>query len=158
MEFVPVARSDAEEVSSFVHDMWVDTYAPIVTGGRARAEAIFDDWVGPAKIRSEIDRGHEFFMIVSEGATVGMLGAGPEGDDYLISKMYIIPECRGKGIGSRAMQFALEKGREAGCARAILEVNPLNTPAVNMYIRNGFEEAGRNQYEYGYTLIMAKKL
>ena len=64
MEFKYLAAEDAEEASAFVHDMWVDTYAPIVLGGRERAENIFDDWIGPDKIRKDMSRGHFFIYIV----------------------------------------------------------------------------------------------
>jgi ribosomal protein S18 acetylase RimI-like enzyme len=158
MEFVFIDESYADDASAFVHDMWVDTYAPIIVGGRSRAEDIFDDWVGPDKIRSDMAIGHDFIFIVQDGETIGLLSAGKEGGDYVISKIYILPEQRGKGVGTAALKFLLEKGMAMGCSRAVLEVNPNNTSAINMYKVNGFCEIGRNQYDHGYTLLLALDL
>jgi ribosomal protein S18 acetylase RimI-like enzyme len=154
MEFILADESDAEVISQFIHDVWVDTYAPIIIGGRVRAESIFDDWVGPMKIRSDMSHGYSFWFIWSGGERIGVISSGRDGDDYIISKMYMLPQFRGKGAGSEAMRFLLEDCRRSGCRRAVLEVNPRNYSAIEFYKSNGFEEVGRNQYVYGYTLLM----
>jgi ribosomal protein S18 acetylase RimI-like enzyme len=156
MEFRYVTESEAEEASAFVHDMWVDTYAPIVLGGRRRAENIFDDWVGPEKIRRDMSRGHFFVYPMVDGKIIGLLSAGKEGDDLEISKIYISPEQRGKGYGKECLDFLLEKGAVMGCRRAFLEVNPGNTAAVRFYTSAGFRIVGRKEYEHSHTKIMAR--
>jgi len=158
MDFRILSWEDAESISDYVHDMWVDTYAPIILGGRERAEDIFDDWVGPGKIRKDMASGHIFVYAVMDGEVVGLLSAGKEGDELFISKMYISPDHRHKGIGKECMDYLLDYGRENGCRMASLEVNPLNTVAKRFYESNGFVEREKKHYQYGYTLIMAADL
>ena len=155
MEFRIVTPDEAESMSEYIRPIWIETYAPIVLGGRQRAESIFDDWVGPAKVRRDMEAGHFFAYIIKDGARVGLISAGKEGDDLLISKLYVDPEFRHNHIGREAFAYLLEYGRENGCKRAVLEVNPKNEAAISLYRKCGMEEVGKKQYEYSYTSVMA---
>ncbi len=158
MEFKYLAEEDAEDASAFVHDMWVDTYAPIVIGGRERAENIFDDWIGPNKIRKDMSRGHFFIYILEDGKKIGLMSAGKEENGLEISKIYLLPEYRGRGLGRKCMEFMMDKGREMGCNRAYLEANHDNKNALAFYESLGFKPSGKNLYEHSYTLVMAREL
>jgi len=158
MEFKTLTQEDAESISAYVHDMWVDTYAPIILGGRERAESIFDDWVGPDRIRKDMEAGHFFLNPILDGEAVGLISAGKEGDNLVISKMYISPDHRNKGLGRKCMDYLLDYGRESGCRTATLEVNPLNSSAKNFYESFGFTEIRKRKYLKGYTVIMAVDL
>jgi ribosomal protein S18 acetylase RimI-like enzyme len=158
MEFVFLSEAEAEDISAFIHDVWVDTYAPILVGGRERAESIYDDWVGPEKIRRDMAAGHFFAYPMVEGVPIGMVSAGAEGRDLMISKIYILPDQRGKGYGRGCLQFILGYGREHGCSRALLEVNPKNESAIRFYRENGFKKVGENIYEVSNTEVMATDL
>ncbi len=138
--------------------MWVDTYADIIYGGRERAELIFDDWVGVEKIKRDMAAGHFFAYITDEGARVGLVSAGKEGSDLVVSKIYIHPDHRRKGYGAFALGYMLDYGRKEGCSRAILEANPRNGPALDFYRKHGFEIAGTHAYEYGPVYVMALNL
>ena len=158
MEFRYLTAEDAEEASAFVHDMWVDTYTPIVYGGRERAENIFDNWVGPNKIRKDMAKGFFFAYAIVDGLTIGLLSAGKEKDGLNISKIYILPEYRGKGYGKECMEFMMDKGREMGCDHAFLESNHDNKRALRFYESLGFRRSGKIVYDHSYTVVMAKEL
>lgn len=159
MELIFLNESDAESISEYIHDMWVDTYAPIVRGGRQHAEDIFDDWVGPGRIRKDMSMGHFYAYPVQNGQVLGLVSAGKEGEDLFISKVYIAPEYRGEGYGSEAMKLVLDYGRDRACKRAVLEVNPKNESAKKFYAELGFAKIGIHEYEAGgYTDLMAVDL
>lgn len=57
-----------------------------------------------------------------------------------LRKMYALPDHRGKGLGKRLMEFALNKAKEMGFKRVVLETaSPLNE-AIGLYKRFGFQE------------------
>ena len=155
MELEFLSPKDAEGISEYVHKMWVDTYAPIVPGGRDRAERIFNEWVGPEKIRKDMENGFFFAYVLQDGERVGMISAGVQGRDLEVSKIYIHPDYRHLHIGGEALDYMLDYGKDKDCDRAILEVNPRNRAAISLYESRGFRPIGQNPHDVGYTLLMA---
>jgi diamine N-acetyltransferase len=64
------------------------------------------------------------------------------GKNAWIDELFIRPEFRGKGIGSKALDFAAQTAREFGAKVLHLEVNRGN-PALDLYRRNGFKDHDR---------------
>jgi diamine N-acetyltransferase len=64
------------------------------------------------------------------------------GKNAWIDELFIRPELRGKGIGSKALDFAVQVARECGAKVLHLEVNRGN-PAIHLYRRHGFEDHNR---------------
>lgn len=56
--------------------------------------------------------------------------------------MGLIPSHRGRGIGARLAQAAIDRARQNGIARIELEVLGSNAPARSLYRRLGFVEEG----------------
>jgi ribosomal protein S18 acetylase RimI-like enzyme len=60
-----------------------------------------------------------------------------------IAAMAVAPEARGKGLGRRIMQTAIDEAVARRDRSVLLEVFEHNTPAVNLYRRLGFEPLRR---------------
>jgi len=58
-----------------------------------------------------------------------------------IQNLGVVPEFRGRGLGKSLMLKALEGFRQAGLARAFLEVTAQNSGAVLLYRQMGFRKA-----------------
>jgi ribosomal protein S18 acetylase RimI-like enzyme len=86
------------------------------------------------------------------GYTVLGLGFGIEygGPDAFVDDLYLLPEARGRGIGTAVLELLEAQARELGLAALFLVVDPLNEPAVRTYRGRGF--AGTH------WLLMAKRL
>lgn len=52
-----------------------------------------------------------------------------------IQSMYVLPEHRGRGVGSRLVEALVEHGRTAGCTRITVHSDPR---AITLYTRAGF--------------------
>lgn len=59
-----------------------------------------------------------------------------------INNLAIRPELRGQGLGSRLLQAVIAEATRLGASRATLEVRRSNLPAIRLYERAGFSEAG----------------
>nr|WP_308700869.1 GNAT family N-acetyltransferase [Pseudoduganella guangdongensis] len=84
--------------------------------------------------------GARFDVIEADGAAVGRLVAAQQADGLLLVDIALLPEWRGRGIGS-----ALLRGlqQQASAARLPLRLNVvLNNPAEALYRRLGFKETG----------------
>ncbi len=69
-------------------------------------------------------------------------------DHMHINNLAVRPELRGRGLASRLLADVMAESARMGALRATLEVRRSNTPAVRLYAKAGFTEAGvrRNYY------------
>jgi len=84
------------------------------------------------------------FLLEEKGEAVGLVRAGRdrgeegEGDRLEIGPLAILPGRQGRGLGTLLLRRALAFGIEVGIARAVLSVNAENSPALGLYLREGF--------------------
>ncbi|WP_327006936.1 GNAT family N-acetyltransferase [Dactylosporangium sp. NBC_01737] len=58
----------------------------------------------------------------------------------LIMHFEVLKEYRGNGIGTRLLQDAEQRLRDAGHSRVALGVNPKNQDAIRLYVRHGYRQ------------------
>ena len=106
-----------------------------------------------------------YFVIEHNGVIVG--GAGySQLDNYNgnvceFQKMYFSPTIRGKGLGSKLIDFCLEKAREDGFDQCYLETMPYMEAARALYKKNGFVNLDKplgNTGHYSCNVWMIKDL
>ena len=65
-----------------------------------------------------------------------------------IKNLYLVPSARGKGVGKKLMDKAIEKGKRLGCRFAFVET--MSFQALEFYKKLGFvEEFSRPGYDKG---------
>ncbi len=89
---------------------------------------------------SYIARGGLFDVLVDEaGQVVGSVGLFALSRTICeLRKMYLAAPARGLGSGRRLLDHALNRARELGFARVVLETAAVLRDAVALYERNGF--------------------
>jgi len=65
------------------------------------------------------------------------------GNVLWLEELYVLPEWRGRGIGTRLLQAALDAARARGCLAVELEVEASHARAANLYARAGFRALHR---------------
>lgn len=65
------------------------------------------------------------------------------GRDIFLDELYLEPDHRDRGIGTKAVEFAVQASRDLGAKRIYLEVERPNSRARALYGRLGFEEHER---------------
>lgn len=84
------------------------------------------------------------FLLEDHGTPVGIVRAAKDPGDaeneamVEIAPLAILPGYQGKGYGTLLLRQAIRHGRQLGLARAVLCVNAENTPALGLYMREGF--------------------
>jgi len=63
-----------------------------------------------------------------------------------LEELYVLPDRRGAGIGSRLVQATLDVARERGCMSVELEVESSHARAAHLYRRAGFRPLERVHY------------
>ncbi len=114
---------------------------PVVDEGRwlatepATSEAELED-----RFRGGMKRGIVFLVLeAGDGAIAGSVGLHPgDGDRVWGLGMWLAAELRGRGLGRRMLDAALEIARAEGALKIELEVFTDNEPALGLYRSAGF--------------------
>jgi ribosomal protein S18 acetylase RimI-like enzyme len=59
-----------------------------------------------------------------------------------LEDFYLVPEVRGRGVGTKLLDYALQRAEGQGCERIVLDVRAANTAAQRLYTRFGFTDSG----------------
>jgi len=127
---------EAKELSEMAWNIWTDYYSTIITGDDI--EYILNTFQTEEAIREQIHDGYLYSYITDGGAKAGYLCIRPEGDSLFMSKLYVAKEFRGRGLGSKALDEIIEKGRALNVKRIYLLVNKHNLPSIEVYKHKGF--------------------
>jgi ribosomal protein S18 acetylase RimI-like enzyme len=73
---------------------------------------------------------------------------------YLISHLAVFPEWRGKGIGTRLLNYAEMKARSKGILTCTLDVDLNNSPAQRLYRHAGYTVVQTTRYSRRQAEIM----
>jgi len=63
-----------------------------------------------------------------------------------LDELFVVPACRGRGVGRRLLLRILDAAREAGCRAVELEVEAEHARAAHLYAREGFAPLSRRRW------------
>lgn len=98
---------------------------------------------------------HEDLLIEVAGQVVGRLVSAPSGPELSLIILEVLPEFRGRGVGSSALAALCEQA-DARSQAIELHVLPGN-PAIRLYRRHGFQLAGQPGFHLRMTRPAASK-
>jgi ribosomal protein S18 acetylase RimI-like enzyme len=86
----------------------------------------------------DVQLDHSIVVYDSTGTMAGLGMLAVRGQRAWITRLGVLPERRGKGLGRFMMESLIANARQAGCRRVQLEVIKENDPAHNLFLRLGF--------------------
>lgn len=100
--------------------------------------------------------GHPVVALSPDNQVVGYLCLKQLLDEAEILDVAVDGACRGRGVGRKLVQWAIDFCRSRGVVVLSLEVRVGNQEAIALYHRLGFKEAGRRKryYENGDDAIL----
>ncbi len=114
---------------------------PQAYGRSYEVEVVYPDEYWQEKFQKTLEPNpQEHFLFAKlDNEYVGMIGAYPKNnDEWILKAVYVKPEFRGKGIGTKLIETMLNVLSEQGVVRVELMVNTVQGAAVRMYERSGF--------------------
>ncbi len=60
------------------------------------------------------------------------------GDVFEVVDLYVVPECRGRGLAKQVLSYCLDFIRARGGRMAVAHTSPENAPAFRLFSRQGF--------------------
>lgn len=127
-------------VRDLAHRIWPAHYLGIITQGQI--DYMLSVWYEPGTLKREVEERGVCYALIEAGGSgpSGYIGCErqPGSDVLFLSKLYLIPECHGVGLGQAALTWVREFARTNACRVVRLRVNKNNTAAIRAYLRHGF--------------------
>ncbi len=153
IEFITAHTSDIPAIQQLSHEIWHAHYPGIIS--RAQIEYMLSKMYATETIQQEIENGVVYEFIKTDGDTTGYLSfVFEENATVKLSKLYVLQEYHGKGIGNTALEHLKERALQQGAKKIYLFVNKQNTKAITAYTRFGFtiSESVVNEFGDGYVM------
>jgi ribosomal protein S18 acetylase RimI-like enzyme len=153
-----IGVDELEIVRELALIIWPKCYRNII--GPDRVDAMLAVLYSTDNLEQEmVGQGHIFWIVRVNEMDVGYASAYVEGDRLWLKKLYVRDEFRGLGLGKALIEAALDHFTARELA---LYVNKDNTPAINYYLRSGFQveaEVPVQMGPYEFTdYVMQRKL
>ena len=139
IEFKPLAAPNIETIVSMMQEFYAIDGYPISIDV---SKALFQEFISNENLGKA-------WLIFSDNEIVGYIiltfvfSFEYQGKIAFLDELYITEKARGKGIGSRAIEFIKDESHKLSLKLIYLEVEPHNKKAQNLYIASGFEMHNR---------------
>lgn len=95
-----------------------------------------------------------------DGVLLGTCGVTRlDAERFELRKMYLLPQSRGRGLGSRLLELAVDWAQAHGAKRLVLDTTDAMTAAIAFYERSGFvrddNEIRGSRCSRGYALTLS---
>ncbi len=94
------------------------------------------------------DENSVVFVAVNNDITCGYCGVNTILDEGYITNVAVLENYRKQGMGRMLVNALVDFAKDKSLAFLTLEVRKSNTPAINLYSKNGFETVGERKNYY----------
>ena len=154
-QMIPVTDdAGVETVAALARETWERHYTPII--GAPQVRYMLDKFQSPAAIKEQIEKGYEYYKVCEEGTNIGYFALVPNQENrrMMLSKIYILAEHQGRGLGRAVIAFAQKRCAETGHRTLWLTVNKNNVWSIAFYERAGFKRESSVVSDIGGGFVM----
>ncbi len=153
LSLVPVSEEEIPRLAGLADEIWHE-YFPCILSDE-QIDYMVDKFQSEHAMREQVaSKGYRYYFIEDGGSVIGYTGLVPEGDVLFISKVYLLKEHRGKGLGTQAIKSIFDICSKEGFRSAYLTVNRGNAQAIRAYERNGFRTVRSQVADIGRGFVM----
>jgi len=146
------SNSDLTLIENMANAIWHEHYTPII--GTEQVTYMLDKFQSSNTMQEQIDKGYQYFLINFNNNAVGYLSFEKRENALFLSKIYLLKNERGKGIGRAAMEFVISAAKGLKCTKVALTVNRFNKNSIRAYESAGFEKKGALVQDIGNGFVM----
>lgn len=151
----PLTPADFGTVAALADTIWRTHYSAMIT--MAQIEFMLAGRYTPERLRRYIDADDRWLELLTvDGVPVGYcsyaLTDTPQ--EMKLQELYLLPDYRGRGLGSFMLQHVETQARTRGCTALMLTVNKGNTDAIAIYRHAGFNVREEAVFDIGNGFVM----
>ena len=144
--------SDYLKIEELANIIWREHYIPIV--GKPQIDYMLDKYQSAKSISKQVSTGFYYFLVTFNKISVGYFSIKQEEQSMFLSKIYILKNFRGKGIGKNVMAFIEMKTKAYNLNKIRLTVNINNLNSIKVYEKLGFINIGPLVTNIGNGFVM----
>lgn len=140
-------------INKLAWDILPPVYDPIVPPDQT--VFFLETYQSVEAIQKQIQGSYEYYLLQANEVAEGYLGLDFQADSMRISKIYLLPSARGKGLGKLGMEWADKRAKEMNISRIDLMVNRGNTHSIEFYKKQGFQivESLTTEFKDGFHVL-----
>lgn len=149
-------RTDAQiaQVAALAHHIWNGYFPAII--GQAQVDYMLEQFQTDRAIHSQIEEGYQYYLVRSGTADIGYTALIPRPAQHTlqISKLYLLPDWRGKGSARAVLADISTIAADSGYRKLYLTVNKHNHTAIAAYLKLAFVCKGELVVDIGNGFVM----
>ena len=154
IEFEIIEKANLGRIREIAYQTWPEAYKNVITPEQISymLKMMYDS----QPLEVQFLAGHIFIVLKENGKDMGFVAfeINYDGSDSTkIHKLYVLPECQGKGFGKKLIDKAIEEINTENQKSLILNVNKKN-PSLNFYEKIGFIKAREMVIDIGNGFLM----
>ena len=151
--FVPATVSgDFQQIAQLADTIWREHYIPII--GKGQVDYMLEKFQSAEAMQNQASEGMHYYTVWFNDLPVGYFAFEKKGTSLFLSKIYLLREYRGLGLGMASMAYISERAVDLECQRITLTVNKYNDRSINAYKRMGFDVADEAVVDIGGGYVM----
>lgn len=121
----PASDNELEDIQQLAYVIWPAYYSSIIS--LDQIEYMLRNLYSLESLKEQKRSGTQFFLALERNRKVGFLALTPAKTGAIhIDKLYLLPECRGKGYGKQMVNFAHQVAQQQKATKITLNVNRFN--------------------------------
>ena len=141
-----------QQISELARIIWSEHYTPII--GSKQVSYMLDKFQSERAITEQIQQGTEYYLLLQPEKPLGYFCISKKEDSIFLSKLYVLSESRGQGLGKMALTFIKNRKVDLGYHKISLTVNKYNHNSIKAYKKMGFKMIKSLVQDIGNNYIM----
>ena len=146
-------KKQIEGLAEIAKLIWSEYFPGIITP--EQVDYMVEKYQSADAIAKQISNdGYMYFMVLGNEEILGYLALKADGNQLLLSKLYLKKEFRGRGYFNKMLSFAEKIAKEKGLNSLYLAVNKHNDNAIAVYLKKGFSIKKEQTADIGNGFVM----
>ena len=145
---------NADELAAMAAVIWPEAFGDMIT--QAQIDYMLTHLQSATAMADQMRDGMAYFFVLDEDARIGYAALKHDRGNSisLLSKLYLLPDVRGTGVSTRALEALYDVARAAGSDRLSLTVNRFNARAIRFYEKHQFRTTQELVADIGGGFVM----